>query len=484
MFLASPRVKYDNREIAAKDVVFVLDRTGSMSGEKFEQAISALRFCIRALNDRDRFNVIVFNEAPDKIFDKLMPADDKNVRRALDELDRVSAQGGTNIKDALTTAFKSSPSSGRPSFVLFLTDGLPTVGETDPAEIIRAAANAAPKNVRMFVFGVGYDVNTHLLDRLSDDHHGASVYVRPAEKIEAKVGDLFTMISNPVLTDVDVDFGGMGAYDVTPHSLPDVFKGSQIIVTGRFRHSGPTVVRLSGNAAGKPAEFKLRATADDRRQNPFVPTMWASRRIGDLLDEIRLKGENKELVEEVIRLSKRYGIVTEYTSFLVEEPESRIAMSAGAGAGAVPMDSYKKAEKKMAAARSMDTGNWAVSQAQNSQALKAVTGAPAPAQSYLDEEGKTVVVDKVRNTQSVAFYNDSGVWTDARYAKDMKVIRIKPYSEAQFALLRELPGLNAFFAQGERVLVVVGDIAVATDPAGADKLSDSDFAAIKTAAKK
>lgn len=467
LLLASPKVTLDEKQIAAKDVIFVFDRTGSMSGEKIRQARDALKFCVRSLNRNDRFNVIPFNEAPDPLFKELKPADDDNKKEAIEAADSLEALGGTNIDEALAAAFKMANRSGRPTYVIFLTDGLPTVGVTDPATILKDAAGAAPKNIRLFVFGVGYDVNTHLLDKLTEQHRGASEYVSPGEDLEVKVSDLFRAVSNPVLTDVSVDFGGMGAYDMIPRKLPDIFTGSQIIIAGRYRHDGRTTVTLTGTAADRKRGFSLPLDTRDDARHPFVPPLWAARRIGVLIDEIRLHGENKELVEEIVRLSKKYGIITEYTSYLVEEPSMRIAAGAEAR-----REEKKVAGKKMKDGNEKDSGSWAVAQSRNTGDLQNAPAAPASTQTYLDKDNNEVRITNVQQVQGRAFYNDNGVWNDAQYTKDIKkVILIKPFSEAQFAAQRAAPELGAFFAQGENVLVVLGDFAIQTAPDGKEKLT-------------
>jgi Ca-activated chloride channel homolog len=469
LFMASPDVTLDEKQIAAKDVIFVVDRTGSMSGEKIEQARGALKFCLRALNKNDRFNVIPFNEAPDPLFKELKPADENNIKKALDLADSIEALGGTNIDEALAAAFKNAGHDGRPVFVIFLTDGLPTVGLTDAATIIKNAAGAAPKNLRLFAFGVGFDVNTQLLDKLTEQHHGTREYVAPGEDIEVKVSDMFRMISNPVLTDIDVDFGAMGAYDIVPQQLPDIFSGSQIIIAGRYRHDGRATVSMTGTAADKKREFKIGINTDEEPRHPFIPPLWAARRIGILLDEIRLHGENKELVEEVVRLSKKYGIITEYTSYLVEEPSMRVA------AGTTARDEEAGfAEKKLKAGKAEDTGGWAVAQSRNSQALQAAPSAAGPME-YLDKDQNAVKITNVQQVQGRAFYNDNGVWNDAQYTKDIKVIKIKPFSNAHFAALRSAPELGPLFAQGDSVLVVMGKFAVQTASDGKEELSAAEL---------
>ncbi|MFN4180346.1 MAG: VWA domain-containing protein, partial [Armatimonadota bacterium] len=216
LLFLTPQIEWERGKVLPKDIVFVFDRTGSMSGEKIEQAKEALKFCVERLNPEDRFNVVAFNESPDLLWRDLRLATDENKREALRFVDGLTAQGGTNINEALLTTLPLLADRERPRFLMFLTDGLPTVGETNIERILANVRKANEARVRIFVFGVGYDVNAVFLDRLANENSGASVYVRPKERVEAKISDLFTMLSEPVLTDVQIAFEGVRVRDVYP----------------------------------------------------------------------------------------------------------------------------------------------------------------------------------------------------------------------------------------------------------------------------
>lgn len=472
LLLASPKVEFDESAVRPKDILFVFDRTGSMSGEKIEQARKALKFCLGALNEKDRFNLIPFNEAPAPLFDGMVDAGRENVEKALELAGSLDAVGGTNIDEALTKAFPMASDPARPAYVIFLTDGLPTVGTTDISNIIANAKRNAPDHLRLFVFGVGYDVNTHLLDKLSENHRGMSEYVKPGEDIEVKVSNLYRMISNPVLTGLALDMGGMDAYDMAPLKLPDIFKGSQLVVTGRFRKAGPAAVKLTGDAEGETRAFTLEQNIRESARHDFIPTLWAGRRIGILLDEIRLHGEKKELIDEVVRLSRRYGIITEYTSFLVEEP------------GAVHMaeeEMYEKTESYMGGAMSAQQGKWAVDQSAANQARKAAAAPVALSKKYMDKSGVEQKITNMQNVQSNAFFKDGGTWVDNRYDRDsMEVMDLKPFSEAHFQALEVMPSLGEVFAQGESVLVVISEkLALRTVKDGHAQLSEQQLKVLR-----
>ncbi|MFH1540141.1 MAG: VIT domain-containing protein [bacterium] len=466
MLLAAPKTEVMKKEIAAKDVIFVLDRTGSMSGEKMEQARESLKFCLRTLNEKDRFNVIAFNEAPDPLFSGLVSADKKNLDGAIDFANGLDAVGGTNIDEALTVAMKQLKGRGgeAPGFLLFLTDGLPTVGVTDEKQIITDVEKVAPGNIRIFAFGVGYDVNTRLLDGLTAGHHGAPEYVRPGEDIEVKVSNLFRKISYPILSNLELDWGKLKAYDVFPPELPDLFKGSQVVLTGRYRGKKKTTVVLKGTAEGKTYKFDIVARPNKSGKfNDFIPLLWAQRKIAYLVDEVRNKGRNKELIDEIVRLSKKYGIITEYTSFLVREPGMAFAE---AETQAEELDAF------METAAAPSSGGWAVNQSVNLAKQKAGARAPQSVQSFYDAEGNEVLIDQVRNVAGKTFFQQQDNWMENTYEKDQDVLTIKVFSEAYFQLLDSDPSLGRYMAMGKRVLLVLNGNAVQIEPEkGKEKLS-------------
>ena len=296
---------------------------------KIDQAKRALNFCLANLNDDDRFDVIRFSTEAEPLFAELESADRSHVQKARDYVGTLKPTGGTAIDDALATALKlredDNDSRHRPFMIVFLTDGAPTVGTTDEDQIVKRATDRAA-DVRIFCFGIGNDVNTHLLDRLADATRAASQYVLPDEDIELKVSSFYDKVKEPVLTDVKLSFGGdkVRATQLYPSSLPDLFKGDTLLVFGRYTGDGAGSVKLSGTLNGKPVEFAedVRFTADNTDRD-FIPHMWATRRVGWLLDEIRLHGESSELKDEVVTLARQYGIVTPYTAYLIMEDENR-----------------------------------------------------------------------------------------------------------------------------------------------------------------
>ena len=446
MALISPRVEVPADRTLSKNLIFILDSSGSMAGEKMKQVKEALKFCLNSLNQLDRFNVIDYDDQIRSFKTGLVRANVENIREALSFVDKCEAEGGTDINNALLTGLRQTEGQEGSTQIIFLTDGLPTVGETDINSIIRNVKQANHSQTRLFVFGAGYDVNTRLLDRLAEDNHGASDYVRPSEDIEVKVGNLYSKISHPILTNVNLDFGSVEAYDIYPKELPDIFKGSQIVMVGKYKDGGPTQVELTGYTGTSPQSSIYHANFSSDNRYDFIPRLWATRRIGYLIDQIRLHGENKELVEEVVRLSKRYGIITEYTSFLVGADYRQTADLLAPQAGSVMSSKLRGG-----------TGGEAIDQ---SKTLKAYSGAQIAPQGYLDSEGREQKMTGVVQTGNRAFFNKNGLWVDTEYEGKSEPIKVQRFSDAYFKLLAQAPQVGKYYALGDEVIFLLNGRAI------------------------
>jgi len=368
MLLGNPAGAAAERAIQ-KDVLFVMDTSGSMRGEKIEQARAALDYCIQHLDKTDRFNIVTFGTDVKTFRDDLVDATPANLKGARAFVEDVIAHGQTNIAGALQKALAGKAAAGRERIMIFVTDGAPTVGERSPEKILEQVKKQNA-GTRIFVMGVGNDVNAHLLDQLAEVTDGSSEYFAPKEELDAKVAALYDRLSHPVLSGVKVSFGEAGAQQVLPSKVPVLFKGSEIMMVGRYKQSGKHTFTIAGTLAGKPVEYTCAADLPKgvgETANEFLAPLWAARQIGYLLQEIRLRGANKELIEEVVRLSKQYGIVTEYTEF--------IAM---AGPGAKAGEIYAEAGRRLTMARGEQAGKWAVNQAFNDRQLQARTVAGGP----------------------------------------------------------------------------------------------------------
>jgi len=488
-----------NDEYMPKDVLFVFDKSGSMAGEKIEQAKGALRFVLERLKRDDHFGLIYYDDVIYKLWDELHTASEDNIREARENVERLEDGGSTDINEALRQGADMMKESSRPQYVIFLTDGLPTAGECDIDNIINNAKAQFNKDVKMFVFGVGYDVNTTLLDSLSYNHHGSATYVGPNEDIEVKVSEFYAKMSSPALVDIALEFDGLNTYDVMPRELPDLFHNHEIHITGRFRgtpSNGVHVTLLGDNDNGRQ-KFMENVDSNLSTANNTVPRLWATRKVSYLLDQIRLHGDDQELLDEVDKLAMRFGIVTPYTSYLITEPQAYFDADMRQRSLGVEMEEARMDQSgALAVGRSsMNQANQAADAAAAPQgAGKAAGGTkvliaedelsslpawqqellsdPAWNQPYIEPRSIEDIKSSVNyiNSQTFVLQLDRDEkrieWIDARYEPDrQEVIQVTSYGDTYFQLLNEFPELGDYFSQGGEVTVVVGDdLALQTVP--------------------
>lgn len=533
MALLSPKTELKADEVQPKRITFVMDTSGSMMGERIKLARDSLKYGVQRLNSKDEFNVVRFSTDVESLFEKPQLANEANVKKALDFIGTFEAVGGTAIDEGLQRALKDAEGRGGMShIVLFVTDGHPTVGVTEEPEI-SSRAKAGNKGSRVFTFGVGEDLNARLLDRIAEDGRGTSDFARDGKDFEVRVSGLFDKVANPVLADLSLDLAAFGAYDVYPKKLPDLFKGTQLVVTGRYRTPKESTVVLSGSMNGKKQVYEYRAdAAKESKTYDFVPRLWAIRKVGYLLDEIRLNGEKAELKDEIVSLGKKYGIVTPYTSYLVvedtpmpvannvrpppppprpwreEEAKRDVPWSArqlsglGSGSGgpspsaAAPSTPGRRgggeddfegvfggaAADKAPAEKSK--GNFAPAKpAPDAKALESVDGVTGIAvakkvRSMKDEQVASKESDPVRVASGRTFLFRMGGWIDSEAVNGTpKQLKVKYLSDAYFAILKAKPELKAALSLGNRVVIVVGKdkslvIAPEDGETKADKVAD------------
>lgn len=472
-------------EVLPKDVCFVVDTSGSMAGEKMEQARAALKFCLASLNKADRFNVIPFSHEPVRFETKLVEASPENTERARQFADGLKANGGTNIHDALMAATGlADPNEGtvpadRPYLVVFLTDGQPTIGVTDVNEILSAAKGKVADRARLFVFGVGHDVNTRLLDALATQNRGAPDYVEPGENLELRLSSFYRKVADPVLGDLELKLGDLRVSDMFPPRLGDLFGGSELVVTGRYSGEGSRAIELTGTRRGTRERFVYEHTFPPASaEHEFLPPLWAARKVGYLLEEIRLKGENKELKDSIVQLATQYGIVTPYTAYLVTEPGQQVAdggwqfdvfhaTGRAAPATAAPGKRASAGRVGAAPAAEADVGAAAVRRSRDVAELKSV--------GYIGKDDSEELRDeddlrdrekekKVSRVGSRTFYRLGDKWIDASYDGKAETQKIELYSPAYFELVRKHEALGACFALGERVIVIHEGVTYETVP--------------------
>ena len=428
---------------APREVLFVLDTSGSMRGEKIEQARAAMEYCLGRLNPDDRFNLITFGTKVTPFKDSPVAASVENVAAARTFMEEAVAEGGTNISGALDAALAGEATPGRPRLAIFLTDGTPTAGEMIPNKIIEAVKTRNRSGTQVFVFGVGDDVNAHLLDKLAEETEGSSEYVRRGEAIDDKVAALYDRLANPFLARVALDCGSLQTTAVYPKKPPTLFRGSEVMVLGRYRNGGKHTFTISGQRVGKALSYsctvELPGEVADAAGREFLPPLWAARTIGFLLQEIRLHGRNDELIAEVVRLSRRYGVVTEYTGFIATSGKAIEQMDDKELAGEV--------KKRMEAANDIQSGSWAVNQAFNDRQMQTKMNASAEANTYVGRRGEVVKADTIRQVGGEAFYLRDGQWVAAAEAGARKV-RAVAFNSPEYL---ELARANREFAQAQQL---------------------------------
>ena len=424
MLLAAPEAVPSTDQVIPKRMVFVFDRSGSMDGDNIAQARAALRFAIGQLNVGDEFNIVDYGTTVRSFDDEVVKVDSETRQLALDYIGDIAALGGTNIHGALTAALGMMRGDDRAEMIVFLTDGKPTIGETHTERILEDVQAARLEGTRIFVFGVGVEVNTLLLDRVAGDNGGATTYVEPGEDIEIAVSSFYTKVASPVLEELQLTFSGVRHSDFYPQQLPDLFRGGQVVQVGRLENGGVVDVELSGKVLGETQRFSRAVDLDDAGPD-FLPRLWATRKVGYLLGQIRLHGEDRELVDEIVHLSKRHGIITPYTSFLIleDEPTAPIVEDSG---------------------------------------LRAESGADAVAasedvSSYAGAGTTTKVRSvEVRYVGDKTFYLRDGFWRDEAFDETVPSATYHFGSEAYFGLVADRPELGRYLALGKNVLFASG----------------------------
>lgn len=467
--LISPPVRKDISEVN-KNIIFLLDSSGSMRGDKMEQAIDALKFCMLGLNDGDYFNIIDYDEIVKPYQFDIMSAGKENIERALKFAERIEAAGGTNIYDALESACRMIPSDDKPTYIIFLTDGLPTVGNTDIKRIINNTTGLNEGRARLFVFGVGYDVNAHLLDRLTEENRGVAEYVAPNENIEVKVSRLASKISHPALTDLVLTFNPKEVRNIYPRPLPDLFYASEIIVLGRYDGSGASNAVLRGKVGRQEVVYQYPVRFDDgSSQDEYIAMLWANRRIGYLLQQMRLHGTSDELLNEVVELSKKFGIITEYTSYLVTGDEHRRH-----DFWYMPPSAARKVLKgKMETLGEEQSGYSAFNQSKNLGTQNRAAQVPQAGEVMMGDQKKRFT--NIAQVGNQAFFQSGANWIQSNLKEDRFDIEIKPFSIAYFQLLEKEPSLGRYLALGNEVRFNIGSQIVQIADTGKESLSDDEL---------
>jgi Ca-activated chloride channel homolog len=424
-----------------RDLPLVVDVSGSMSGTKLEQAKAALQQALGTLGSNDRFRVIAFSGAIRSFRDEPVAATRVNLADAREFVDGLAAEGGTNLAGALEAALDVPGDSERLAQVVLVSDGMPSVGEQAPDRIAGEAA-ARIGRARIFPVGVGHDVNTYLLDRLAAEGRGAVEYVPPGASVESAVGVILSKLRHPALVDLRITESPVELVALQPGRMPDLFYGEELVVLGRYRERGSGRVVVTGTRNGAREGVETQATfAGSEPGNAFIPRLWAARRIGELTRIIRVEGPSPVLIEEMRDLALRFGILTEYTAYLVQEP-NRVANApppmprleeARSQTGEAAFDRARRSAKFMKA-NTLESAD---------EIAAGVVGALVPA------EGRPAP----KQVGGRMFVLRDSVWTDIGNADRIPVTAVAAFSPAYFALVRLLPELTPYLSAGDNVLV-------------------------------
>ncbi|MGD0384002.1 MAG: VIT and VWA domain-containing protein [Thermoguttaceae bacterium] len=475
LLLASPEIKAEVEKTgtgSGKTVIFVIDRSGSMSGKKIEQVQAALKYVLNNLRQGDLFNVIAYDDRVESFRPELQRFDEETRKAALGFVAGLYAGGSTNIDAALRTALGQIQDARRPSYVVFLTDGLPTSGETNEMKIALDARQENKFHARIFAFGVGYDVNSRLLDKIVRENFGQSEFVRPSEDIEDRISRLYNRLEAPVMTGVQIQFvldemkteEGSPINRVYPKDEYDLFAGEQLVLVGRYKRPGAAKVIVQGTVGQRQEKFDFPATFVDKSGDEsfaFIEKLWAVRRVGEILDELDLKGKNDELVKELVELATRHGILTPYTSFMADEGVNIRDVAGNAARadrrlGALELsegrDGFAQRAMKgdMQRAAQVPAGSsggafgYGGKPAEMADAYKSLSSTPAfqsggaGKDSISAEKELAAVEQNVRNVGNRTFYQRSGRWVDSSLHGDQQsnAKRIKQFSDEYFELAR------------------------------------------------
>jgi len=486
LLLAGVPAGMQRQESAMKrEVTLVLDRSGSMKGEKIEQARDAALQVLEGLEEGEAFNIFDYSDSVAKFSEKPVIKDAKILGQARSYIKRIKAVGGTNIHDALVEAMRQPPTANMLPLTIFLTDGQPTVGETNEARIRKSVVETNLHKRRIFSFGVGYDLNAPLLTSISSATRATPTFVFPNENVEVKVSDVFKRLSGPVLAEPQIaTVDGAGAVttravrDLLPNELNDLFEGDQLVILGQYQTDEPLHFRLSGNYLGTPRTFDLKFDLSKATtRNSFVPRLWASRKIARLVEIITEAGAEittahfsntiayntaatkslndpklKELVDEIIRLSTEFGVLTEYTAFLATE---------GTDFNDVIRLNTQARESLVNNAQNVRSGMGGVTQASNTSNQMSQSNMNR-SNSYLAQNMERVEITTVQQITDRTFFKRNNRWVDANALKNesAKPDRVVEVGTPEFyklvdQLLRD--GREGILAlSGELLLVVDG----------------------------
>jgi Ca-activated chloride channel family protein len=305
---------------AGMDYVFVLDVSGSMANDgKLIVSKNALEAFTDEIGEKDRFEVMTFNVAPQVLFKELRPGTDTARAESRAFMATQQARGSTELVPAMTTAYKYGDPD-RTLNVVILSDGMTEQAER---QTLLRMIQTRPRNSRVFCIGIGNEVNRPLLEQMAEDSGGLAAFISQGDDFQRAAKGFKRKLMRPVGTDLQLDFGGVKVYDVEPRVLPNLYHGSPIRVYGRYEKGGTADVRLTGNIRGVAMGQSAALVFPEKdAENPEIERMWAWKRVDQLLKEADRAGDRSRVVDEIVGLGETYSIVTQYTSFLVLENDA------------------------------------------------------------------------------------------------------------------------------------------------------------------
>ena len=296
---------------APMEMIFVMDCSGSMSGEPIEKSKDAVSRALRQLQPNDTFQIIRFSNNTSQLGPQPIPATQENIRRGLEYVQKLSGSGGTEMIEGVKAALGFSHDPERFRLVSFMTDGY--IG--NEAEILEAVHDRLGAS-RIFSFGVGSSVNRFLLDRMAKLGKGAVAYIGLDESAGDIIDAFYERISHPALTDVTIDWDGLEVSEMYPSRIPDLFVGRPVIVTGRFKGNRNTTIHITGRVGNTDEEFAVDANPDDSAStHPGIASVWARKQIETLANQATYD-KNPDLPGQIKTVALEYGLMSSYTAFI------------------------------------------------------------------------------------------------------------------------------------------------------------------------
>lgn len=417
-------------QVTAKEMVFVMDTSGSQQGWPLEKSKETLIHCVENMNAQDTFQVLAFNNEVQKLFESAQPATAIAREKAKEFLTSKLGSGGTEMLKAVLAALQGQPDPKRMRIVVFMTDGY--VG--NDMEILDQIGKHLGK-ARMFPFGIGNSVNRFLIDGMAEIGRGAPEYVTLAEPGQEAARRFYDRIAYPVLTDINIDWGGVKVQDVYPKTCPDLFSSQPLVLTGRYSSPQQGTIAVSGKLGGRPWTGNLRVRLGAAQDaNPALATLWARARLADLtsFDYANIQTGNPDagIEDQVTRLALEYNLMSQFTSFVAVEQLTvtkggkletiRVPVEMPDGVSYSGVFGDKIELGRAASSATLGTRAWRYQEAKPSSPHKAqlfYNGvATVPASAAEEKLGDMVVMDgnTERGTGEAAF--DEAAWKKAKVA--------------------------------------------------------------------